>query len=160
MTIVNKQYVMKKADINKWKRKKGLPELCEGTTTSSVMQSPGCTTWVRDQTRAVFGISFDALTATITFSAPSEPFSCFPRFCCSRLISTNNPTKISLLNGYHSITLTRTCSYILNNEEEKHKDMFKITSFLSPCQAPTSFIYNQHATRLQALTEQPLTRLF
>lgn len=65
---------------------KMLPEWCEETTTTRVMQSPGWTTWVRAQTRAVLGISFDALTATTTFSATSQLFSSFPPFFKSSLI--------------------------------------------------------------------------
>jgi len=127
-----------------------LPELCEGTTTSNVMQSPGCTTWVRDQTRAVFGISFDALTATMTFSAPSEHISCFPRFCCSRLIRASNPTKTVLLNRCHSITFKPRCSYILNNKGMKHMSMFNITSFFCRAQALPGLSYittMQHASK-------------
>lgn len=65
----------------KWQGTEPIPELGEGTTTSKVMQSPGWTTWVKAHTRAVFGISFEALTATTTFSADSADFfSCLPRF--------------------------------------------------------------------------------
>lgn len=64
------------------------------------MQSPGCTTWVKAQTKAVLGISLEALTATTTFTATSEPpFSWFP-LLCSLLITT---TTINL-------SKTSTCS--------------------------------------------------
>ena len=70
------------------KEDESIPEPCEGTTTSRVMQSPGCTTWVKAQTKAVLGISLEALTATTTFTGTSEPpFSWFPLFC-SLLITT------------------------------------------------------------------------
>lgn len=57
-----------------------IPELGDGITTSSVMQSPGWTTCVKAQTSAVLGTSFNALTATITFDTVFKPFSCLPSF--------------------------------------------------------------------------------
>lgn len=72
---------------------KSIPELCEGTITSSVMQSPGWTTWVKAQISAVLGTSFNAFTATITFDAALEPFSCLPLFN-SRLIIPKTETVV------------------------------------------------------------------
>lgn len=62
--------------------KKNAPELWGETTTISVIQSPGWTTCFKAHTSAVFGISFEDLTATTMFLGASRPLSVFPCFGC------------------------------------------------------------------------------
>ena len=118
-------------------------------TTRSIMQSPGWTTWVKAHTRALLGISLEALTATTTttLSATSEQFFFPPPppcFCC-RFIP---PRKFK--------PITETPSFFLSSHRAQKNQTLALQKFvlllcrlhpsarMLPRQEPPWFSYNSH----------------